>query len=93
MKNEKLVEMKAAFELEFGDAETAKKAVKVLSQKMLEGRAQLECAANKSIVRATITAEGFSLLRAISTSFLRDARVFYDSLELAEKAGRQEMKK
>ena len=77
--------MKAIFELDFPDSQTAKKAAQVLSQNILGGRAQLECTANKSIVRASITAQGFTSLRAISTSLLRDARVFYDSLELVEK--------
>ncbi len=78
--------MKAVFELEFEDAQTAKKAGQVLAQKILGGRTALQCTANKNFVRATITAESFSPLRAISTSFLRDARVFYDSIELISKS-------
>lgn len=77
--------MKAVFELDFPEAQSARKAAKVLSQQIRGGKATLECAANKRLVRATITAKSFTALRAISTSLLRDARVFYDSLELVKK--------
>lgn len=78
--------LRAVFEIEFESPEAVRKALAAVRQKNpVSVKAALAYAVNKSVLRATITAKGFAPLRALSSSFLRDVRVFLDSLEVVKK--------
>jgi len=77
--------MKARFEIEFEDPATAKKAASALSQNVPSTKASLKCKAQGKTLKAIVEAKTFSSLRAISTSFLRDAKVFTDAVKLSPK--------
>lgn len=80
-----IIRMKAEFEVEFDDAELARKAKRVLSFKELSDKSKMELAVEKNVLKARIEAKTFAALRARSVSFLRDVKVFLDSAELVQK--------
>ena len=79
--------MKASFELEFGSEGEAKKAFKVLKRDLRTIKGTLKTALSGKRITAQAHSGSFAGLRALSTSFLRSARITYDVLGAVQGKG------
>ena len=77
--------MNAWFEVSFASEELARKAKSVLTFAEISEKSTMELKVEKNVLKAKIEAKNFASLRARSVSFLRDVKVFLDSVELVEK--------
>lgn len=77
--------MKSTVVVVFPDARTAKLAARAVSQTKKSKRAVLKLRAKGNSLAAVVWAKDFSSLRALTTSLLRDLKVFIDSLKAAGK--------
>ena len=82
--------MKADFELEFSSEQEAKKAFAVLKKDLSTIKGTLKTKQAGKRIFAVAESGSFAGLRALSTSFLRSARVTYDVFDAV--AGRAQRK-
>ena len=82
--------MKAAFSMAFKGKEEAKKASIALAREMESEKGTITIAADGSFVNATVEADTFTGLRALSTAILRSSKIVYDVIERMESEGKEE---
>jgi tRNA threonylcarbamoyladenosine modification (KEOPS) complex Pcc1 subunit len=82
--------MKAGFELEFSSEAEAKKAFAVLKKDLRTIKGTLKTKLDGKRIFATVESASFAGLRALSTSFLRSARIAYDVLDSVAGRKRQD---
>ncbi len=81
---------KAEFELDFTSEAEAKKAFAVLKKDLTTIKGTLKSRLSGKRILAIAESESFAGLRALSTSFLRSARITYDVIDAV--AGRPQRK-
>jgi tRNA threonylcarbamoyladenosine modification (KEOPS) complex Pcc1 subunit len=77
--------MRASFELEFSSGAEARKALSVLESELKSEKGELEAKVAGRKIVAEVSASSFTGLRAISTSFLRNAKIVYDVIDAVGK--------
>ncbi|MFH0922536.1 MAG: KEOPS complex subunit Pcc1 [Candidatus Micrarchaeota archaeon] len=77
--------MNALFEVSFASEQLARTAKGVLTFAEISDKSSMELNVEKNVLKARIEAKNFASLRARSVSFLRDVKVFLDSVELVKK--------
>ncbi len=79
--------MKTIFEIEFKDAKEANQAAKILKETKTDEdnlRAKISIAVKKEKLIATVVANDFTALRAMSTTLMRDLKVIIDGFKVVD---------